>query len=216
MRPTIAIIAPNTLACIGLSDIIRRMMPGADVCTYSHYTDLVQSPDSDHYFHYFVSGAELMLGASYFLQRQHKTIVLVHGDEARHLPQGFHTLNVFQSESELIRSIISLAQNAHKAHGAEPDVVKQAQHPRHLLAESHASANMPHLTPREREVLKGIVKGLINKEIAESMGVSLATVITHRNNLTDKLGTRSVSALTIFAVMHGIVNSEDLLKNSMR
>ena len=37
------------------------------------------------------------------------------------------------------------------------------------------------------------------------MGVSVATVITHRNNLTEKLGTRSVSALTIFAVMHGIV-----------
>ncbi len=63
----------------------------------------------------------------------------------------------------------------------------------------------PGLTPREREVLKGIVDGLINKEIAARMGVSVATVITHRNNLTEKLGTRSVSALTIFAVMHGIV-----------
>ena len=54
-------------------------------------------------------------------------------------------------------------------------------------------------------MLKGIVDGLINKEIAARMGVSVATVITHRNNLTEKLGTRSVSALTIFAVMHGIV-----------
>ena len=52
---------------------------------------------------------------------------------------------------------------------------------------------------------------LINKEIAARMGVSVATVITHRNNLTDKLGTRSVSALTIFAVMHGIVSSDELL-----
>lgn len=213
MRPVIAIIASNTLACIGLSDIIRRMMPGADICTYSRYADLIKSPESDNYFHYFVSGTELMLGASYFLQRQHKTIVLVHGDEALHLPQGFHTLNVFQSEPELIRSIITLAQNAHKAHGAEPDVVKQAQHPQHMNV-AHAPASVPHLTPREREVLKGIVEGLINKEIAEKMGVSLATVITHRNNLTDKLGTRSVSALTIFAVMHGIVNSEDLFRVS--
>ena len=69
----------------------------------------------------------------------------------------------------------------------------------------------PILTPRERDVLKGIVEGLINKEIAARMGVSVATVITHRNNLTDKLGTRSVSALTIFAVMHGIVSSDELL-----
>ena len=62
-------------------------------------------------------------------------------------------------------------------------------------------------------MLKGIVEGLINKEIAARMGVSLATVITHRNNLTDKLGTRSVAALTIFAIMHGLVSSEDLMKN---
>lgn len=212
MRPSIAIIAPNTLACIGLADIIRRMMPGADVYTYSHYTDLINSPTADEFFHYFVSGAELMLGASYFLQRQHKTIVLVHGDEARHLPQGFHTLNVFQSEQELIRSIITLARQAHGAHGAEPDVVRKAQMPQSTEPECEPK---PHLTPREREVLKGIVEGLINKEIAARMGVSLATVITHRNNLTEKLGTRSVAALTIFAVMHGLVSSEDLVKGQM-
>ena len=46
--------------------------------------------------------------------------------------------------------------------------------------------------------------------IAEDLGVSLATIITHRKNLTDKLGTRSVAALTIFAVAHGIVRSEDI------
>ena len=68
----------------------------------------------------------------------------------------------------------------------------------------------PRLTPREREVLCGVVEGLINKEIAARMGVSVATVITHRKNLTEKLGTRSVSALTIFAVTHGLVRSEEI------
>ena len=81
---------------------------------------------------------------------------------------------------------------------------RQQQTPNGAEAEA-GGHNTPHLTPREREVLKGIVDGLINKEIAARMGVSVATVITHRNNLTEKLGTRSVSALTIFAVMHGIV-----------
>lgn len=212
MRPSIAIIAPNTLACIGLADIIRRMMPGAEVCTYSHYADMVNSPEADQYFHYFVSSAELMLGASYFLQRQHKTIVLVHGDEACHLPQGFHTLNVFQSEQELVRSIIALAKRAHGARGREPEAVRQAQQ---VPFTERQSESTPHLTPREREVLKGIVEGLINKEIAARMGVSVATVITHRNNLTDKLGTRSVSALTIFAMMHGLVSSEEVIKGKV-
>ena len=209
MRPSIAIITPNTLAAIGLSDIIHRMMPGADVCLFAHHAEMVAQGEADEYFHYFISANELLTCATYFLQRQHKTIVLVHGEEAVHLPQGFHTLNVFQSEQDLISDIIRLAHRSHSAHGAEPEVVKQASRPK--SAEEDATIAHPHLTPREREVLKGIVEGLINKEIATRMGVSVATVITHRNNLTEKLGTRSVSALTIFAVMHGIVHSEDLM-----
>ena len=209
MRPSSAIIQPNTLAAIGLSDIIHRMMPGADVCLFSRYADLAQADHADAFFHYFVSTEELLAGASYFLQRQHKTIVLVHADETAHLPQGFHTLNVYQDEKALISAIIALAQRSHGPHGAEPEVVRQAQRP--TADTSHAASPHPHLTPREREVLKGIVSGFINKEIAAQMGVSVATVITHRNNLTDKLGTRSVAALTIFAVMHGIVQSEELI-----
>ena len=52
--------------------------------------------------------------------------------------------------------------------------------------------------------------GNINKVIADRLGISLATVITHRKNLTMKLGTRSVATLTLYAVTHGIVNSEAL------
>lgn len=112
---------------------------------------------------------------------------------------------MFQSEKELIRNILNLAHQAHHAKGEAPEAVKQAQQP----ADKNATCP-PRLTPRENEVLKGIVEGLINKEIAARMGVSVATVITHRKNLTEKLGTRSVSALTIFAVAHGLVRSENI------
>ena len=206
MKPAIAIITPNTLAGVGLADIIQRMMPGADTCLFTHYTELANHPDADTFFHYFVSASEVLKGASYFLSRQHKTIVLLHGEEAGHLPQGFHTLNVFQSEKELVRSILSLAHRSHGAKGAEPEPVRLARETRH----EEGKPTPPRLTPREREVLRGIVEGRINKEIAACMGVSTATVITHRKNLTEKLGTRSVSALTIFAVAHGIVRSEEI------
>lgn len=205
-HPAIAIIAPNTLACLGLADIIQRMMPGADICIFPHYAELQASADRDAFFHYFVSADELLTDAVFFLQRQHKTIVLTHGEEAGHLPQGFHTLNVYQSEKDLVHSIVSLAHRSHHARGDAPEAVKKAQQ---QTPENKRPAP-PRLTPREREVLKGVVKGLINKEIAAQMGVSAATVITHRKNLTEKLGTHSVSALTIFALAHGIVRSEDI------
>ncbi len=201
--PQIAVVVPNTLAALGMADILHRLMPGAEVALFGRAEELVASAQPDGFFHYFVSASEVLLSAQFFLARQHKTIVLVHGDDAGQLPKGFHTLNVYQSEKQLIRSIVQLAQRSHQAHGAEPAVVRQAQH-------GPAPQDEPQLTPREREVLRGVVEGLINKEIAHRLGVSLTTVITHRKNLTDKLGTKSVAALTIYAVTHGIARSEEL------
>ena len=203
MKPTIAIIEPDTLAALGLAYLIQRMMPGAEIRTFSRSAELMADDEADAFFHYFVSADELLHAASYFLSRQHKTIVLLRGEDMQHLPQGFHVLNVWQKEAQLVRSIIHLAHTSHNRGWAEPEVVRQARH----CGEERCA---PQLTPRERDVLTGIVAGLTNKEIAQRMGVSPATVITHRKNLTEKLGTRSVSALTIFAVAHGIVRSEQI------
>ena len=62
------------------------------------------------------------------------------------------------------------------------------------------------LSDRETEVMSLIVQGYINKEIAEKLNIGLATVVTHRKNIMDKLGVKSVSALTIYAVMNGYVD----------
>ncbi len=69
-----------------------------------------------------------------------------------------------------------------------------------------SSAKQKVLTDREIEVMSLIVQGYINKEIASRLNIGLATVITHRKNIMDKLGMKSVSALTIYAVMHGYVD----------
>ncbi len=69
------------------------------------------------------------------------------------------------------------------------------------------------LSPREREVVLGIVKGLSNKEIASEMNVSVNTVMTHRRNIASKLQIHSPAGLTIYAITTGIVDIEDI-KNS--
>mgnify|MGYP000121560979 FL=1 len=48
----------------------------------------------------------------------------------------------------------------------------------------------------------------INKEIADKLNISLTTVISHRKNITEKLGIKSVAGLTIYAVMHGYVEAD--------
>ena len=66
------------------------------------------------------------------------------------------------------------------------------------------------LTAREVEVLVKVVEGYINKEIADLLNISITTVISHRKNITEKLGIKSVSGLTIYAVMNGYVDLENV------
>jgi len=56
-----------------------------------------------------------------------------------------------------------------------------------------AAVRLQSLTPREREVLDGLAKGLPNKTIAYDLGISARTVEIHRSNLMSKLEVRSLS-----------------------
>ena len=66
------------------------------------------------------------------------------------------------------------------------------------------------MTMREIEVLSLVARGFINKEIADKLHISLTTVITHRKNITEKLGIKTVSGLTIYAVMRGYVEADSI------
>ena len=66
------------------------------------------------------------------------------------------------------------------------------------------------LTKREIEVLTGLVNGMMNKEIADSLNISIHTVVRHRKNITMKTGIRSQSGLTIYAISKKIVAIEDI------
>ena len=190
-RPHIAIIDPNTLAALGLKQILQNVMPIMTVDTFGSFSELsANSPEK--YFHYFVAMNIVLEHKDFFLERQRKTIVLTLSlDTMSHLSE-FHCLCVNVPEKEMVRSLLVLQQHAHgqgKNLPPMPEVLSRKI-----------------LTDREIEVMTLIVQGYINKEIAEKLNIGLATVITHRKNIMDKLGFRSVSALTIYAVMHGYVD----------
>ena len=69
--------------------------------------------------------------------------------------------------------------------------LRQVETGRDLAKE--ASVRLQALTPRERDVLEGLAKGLPNKTIAYDLGISPRTVEIHRANLMTKLGVRSLS-----------------------
>ena len=64
------------------------------------------------------------------------------------------------------------------------------------------------LTPRERDVLRGIANGRTNKEIASEYGISHRTVETHRENIMRKLAIHTVAGLTRYAIDHGLTKEK--------
>ena len=75
---------------------------------------------------------------------------------------------------------------------------------RHLSSLHSGHANR--ISSREREILKLVASGYSNKQIAAKLFISIHTVITHRKNITMKLGVKSISGLTLYAIINNIVD----------
>ncbi|HEX2394002.1 MAG TPA: response regulator transcription factor [Bacteroidales bacterium] len=66
------------------------------------------------------------------------------------------------------------------------------------------------ISHREKEVLKLVALGMTNKEIADRLYISLHTVITHRKNITAKLGIKTIAGLTVYALLNKLISTEDI------
>lgn len=77
------------------------------------------------------------------------------------------------------------------------------------------STENENLSQREKEIIVGVVKGLTNKEIADKLCLSIHTVITHRRNVSRKLQIHSPAGLTIFAIVNGLVELNDIKNQSL-
>ncbi|MCD8166289.1 MAG: LuxR C-terminal-related transcriptional regulator [Bacteroides sp.] len=188
-EPEIAIIDPNTLTCLGLKRILEEQLPHAIIRTFPGFGEFVDDTP-DMYARYFISSQTYILYTAFFLPRREKTIILMDGTGGHSFPATNYILDLTKSEENLKREILRFF---------TPDEKQM---------ERHGEDN--DLSPREIEVLVLVSKGYINKEIAEKLTISLTTVVTHRKNIAEKLGIKSVSGLTIYAVMNGYLSPDSI------
>jgi len=66
------------------------------------------------------------------------------------------------------------------------------------------------LSERELDVLRLVAKGKSNKDIADMLFISIHTVISHRKNITDKLGIKSIPGLTVYAILNKLVEPSEI------
>lgn len=187
----LAIVDTNVLAVIGMKNILQSVMPIAEVDTFASVAEL-EANHADSYFHFFVDVAILLQNIAFFTTLKHKVIVLTTSIGQASQLAGFHVICVNQPESQFVKDLLRLEQYAH-AHGRNLPPVQKT-----------AGDNL--LSAREIEVLTLLVYGKTNKEIAADLSISITTVISHRKNIMIKLEARSLSALTIYAVMNGLVD----------
>ncbi len=77
------------------------------------------------------------------------------------------------------------------------------------------SAESMSLTERERDILKLVALGRSNKEMAHLLSISIHTVISHRKNITDKLNIKSISGLTVYAILNRLIDAESINVESL-
>jgi DNA-binding CsgD family transcriptional regulator len=198
MKPRIAVIDPNILSAIGMRGLLQSVMPGMDVETYTSFEEL-QNNQPESFIHFFVSTIIVLANQNFFMENRRKTIVLTTSPDPGSQLSGFHCLCTNAPEKVFIKQLLALEQSAH-SHGRN-------------LPPMRKSPSSKGLSNREIEVLTCIVKGMTNKEVADTLNIGLTTVITHRKNIQEKLGIKSVSSMTIYAVSHGLVNMEDVFGN---
>lgn len=70
--------------------------------------------------------------------------------------------------------------------------------------------NGSRLSSRECDILKAVALGHTNKEIADELHLSVNTVVTHRRNISHKLGINTIPGLTAYAIINKIIDIDSL------
>ena len=194
MQPQMVIIMENTLSAMALRTLLMDIANGMEVVVCDSLDSY--TPTEGSVPHLFVSSMTIFRNPDYFRQMMRRTIVVTEGNGSTFAQMGFRTLDATSSEQDIVRAILQMHHMGHP-HG----------HPHPTATNADDSSE---LSQREREVLKLMIKGRINKEIADELHISLSTVIFHRNNICEKLNTRSIGRLTIYAVLNNIVSIAEI------
>ena len=113
------------------------------------------------------------------------------------LTHSSHEENVLRQYDECIGIYDNAPRIIQKLKNA---IEQNAQNPKSELNE---------LSSRERDILAAVAKGKTNKEIADEFNISIYTVISHRRNISQKLGINSIPGLTVYAIMNKLVDMTD-------
>lgn len=117
--------------------------------------------------------------------------------------QGIKLISIFDKEETANSDFVDLFLNLNEE---KHELISKISK---LYPESKAK-NKSSLSKREVAIIELVAKGLTNNDIAEKLFLSPHTVVTHRKNISKKLGIKSVSGITIYAILNNIINPNEI------
>lgn len=175
----ISIIGLSSLEALGMRYALRESWNGR-IETFSSFGEFI--PFAEKMDAFIVSSDIYACNIDFFLPRKQKTLLVSRVAVNTNHPSGYHIISSNWDLAEIkgtLDRLISRLENSEEPKGE--------------------------LSAREIEVLRLIAAGKLNKEIADTLCISVNTVITHRKNLSSKLGIKSASGLSLYAMMNGII-----------
>ncbi|MCM1377271.1 MAG: LuxR C-terminal-related transcriptional regulator [Clostridium sp.] len=180
----VAIIGLSTIENIAVKEVLRRI-PSVSTDTFADCSFFMQN--TQQFQAYVCDSESYLLNSSFFFPRKDRTVVVF----SAKTPHSVDTASI-DSEPFIIY------------HNSDEAYLERSL--RHIVKQAKSSEEpSADLSSREKEVLRLIAGGLANKEIADRLNISVNTAITHRKNISTKLGIKSASGLSIYALMSGII-----------
>ncbi len=189
----ILIIESSEIIRNGLSRIIKNSFPGFDILLHSH-PDELRTLSENH------TVSLIFINASFIENLRLRKDLFERIPEAPLI--GIITQSFPRDDRFLFEDVLYISDSLDTITG----MVKKALH-----RPAKKKNQSEKLTDREHEVLKQLIRGYSNKQIADELFISIHTVITHRKNISAKLGIKSLAGLTIYGVINDIIDVNDYL-----
>ena len=185
-RINIAVIEPSQIIYEGLSNILMKFKKNFYLFRFNDLEELKNSVSKESFTVAVINPSVIQNKIQDFIKLKSTQphifwIALVY---------SFYDEELLQKFNDILSVIATPEQITHKLEQISNTTEKNQQED---------------LSDREIEVLVQMVKGLANKEIADKLNISIHTVISHRKNITDKTGIKSLSGLTIYAITKKII-----------
>ena len=174
------IIVRDTLRALGMKHLLSSLF-GMDASIAQDATPIASSNECDRFDMIFVDEYNCLSHLDLFIPRKSKTIILANTDADKYI--SWQHINCNADRDHIVESVAAILKDM-----------------------EHNNSAQTGLSAREIDVLKLVAQGLTNKEIADNLNISVNTVLSHRKNISAKLGIKSVSGLCVYAMMNGIIN----------